>query len=260
VHLNDAPSVSAGGPYSLDEGSTTVLTASGSDPEGGALTYAWDLDGNGTFETPGQSVGFSADDGPATPSVRVQVTDDVGQTATDQVTVAVRNVAPTATFAPPASSYAGFPFTLSLTGPSDPSDADTASGFTYAFDCGDGSGYGTFGSSATANCPTGDVGTRSVAAKIRDKDGGVSEYLGTVLVRVTFDSLCTLARSYARHPADADELCALLDDASAAVNPKVRANILKDFRNTVDGMTGGQPGKSFTTNQGALLKLLSTRL
>ena len=97
-----------------------------------------------------------ADDGPATPTVRVRVTDDVGQTATDEVTVTVRNVPPTATFSAPSSSNAGFPFTLSLTAPSDPSAADTAAGFGYAFDCGDGAGYGAFGSSASATCPTGE--------------------------------------------------------------------------------------------------------
>jgi hypothetical protein len=258
VNLNDPPTVSAGGPYAVDEGSSTTLTATGSDPEGGALSYAWDLDGNGTFETPGASVSFSADDGPATPTVRVQVTDDVGNTSTDSVTVTVRNVAPVATFGAPASSFAGFPFTLSLTGASDPSSADTAAGFTYAFDC--GSGYGAFGSAATASCPTTDVGTRAVGGKVRDKDGDVSEYRGSVAVVVTYDSLCSLVRSYAAHPADADTLCSMLDDARTAGNPNARANILKAFRNAVDGRTGTQPDKSFTAQQGAELKLLSTRL
>jgi uncharacterized protein len=258
VNLNDPPTASAGGPYAVDEGSSTTLTASGSDPEGGSLTYAWDLDGNGSFETPGQSVSFSADDGPATPTVGVQVTDDVGNTATDSVAVTVRNVAPTAMFSDPASSSAGFPFTLSLTGASDPSGADTAAGFTYAFDC--GSGYGAFGSPAGASCPTTDVGTRSVGGKIRDKDGGVREYRGTVSVVVTYDGLCSLVRSYATHPADADTLCAMLDDARPAGSPNAKANILKAFRNAVDGRTGTQPDKSFTVEQAAELKLLSTRL
>jgi hypothetical protein len=258
VFLNDAPSVAAGGPYTLDEGSSTMLTAGGSDPEGGALSYAWDLDDNGTFETPGQSVAFSGGDGPASPVVRVRVTDDAGLTSTGQAVVSVLNVAPTATLGAPASSFAGFPFTLTLASPHDPSAADTAAGFGYAFDC--GSGYGAFGSTSTASCPTTDVGTRSVGAKIRDKDDGVTEYRGSVAVVVTFDSLCTLVRSYARHPADADELCGLLADAKAAGNPRTRNNIFRSFRNTVDGMTGPQPEKSFTSEQGALLKLLSTRL
>ena len=258
VNLNDPPAVSAGGPYSVDEGSSTTLTANGRDPEGGALSYAWDLDGDGTFETPGQSVSFSADDGPATPTVRAQATDDVGNTATDSVTVTVQNVAPTATFGAPASSFAGFPFTLSLSGASDPSTADTTAGFTYAFDC--GSGYGAFGSTSSANCPTTDVGTRSVGGQVRDKDGGVTEYRGSVSVVVTYDSLCSLVRSYAAYPTDADTLCAMLDDARTAENPNAKANILKAFRNAVDGRTGTQPSKSFTAQQGVELKLLSTRL
>jgi predicted extracellular nuclease len=258
VKLNDPPTASAGGPYAIDEGSSTTLTATGSDPEGGTLSYAWDLDGSGSFETPGQSVSFSADDGPATPTVRVQVTDDVGNTATDPVSVTVRNVAPTAAFSAPASSSAGFPFALSLTGAADPSAADTAADFAYAFDC--GSGYGAFGSAASASCPTTDVGTRSVGGKIRDKDGGVTEYRGTVSVVVTYDSLCSLVRDYAAHPADADTLCAMLDDARTAGSPNAKANVLKAFRNAVDGQTGAQPDKSFTTEEGAELKLLSTRL
>ncbi len=258
VSLNDAPSVSAGGPYAVDEGSSVTLAATGSDPEGGALTYAWDLDGNGSFETSGQSVSFSADDGPAAPTVRVQATDDVGNTATSSVSVTVRNVSPAATFGAPASTFAGFPFTLSLSGASDPSAADAAAGFTYAFDC--GSGYGGFGSDATASCPTTDVGARSVGGKIRDKDGGVTEYRGTVAVVVTFDSLCSLVRTYAAHPSDATTLCAMLDDARTAGSPNTKANILKAFRNAVDGRTGTQPDKSFTAAEGAELKLLSTRL
>src|SRR5207237_68590 len=76
--LDDPPSANAGGPYSVAEGSSITLSASGTDPEGDPLTYAWDLDGNGTFETPGQSVTFSAPDGPATPTVKVRVIDDGG--------------------------------------------------------------------------------------------------------------------------------------------------------------------------------------
>jgi hypothetical protein len=184
------------------------------------------------------------------------VTDDAGLTATAQQTVTVANVAPSATFGAPASSSAGFPFTLSLSGVSDPSAADMAAGFTYAFDCGDGSGYGAFGSSASTSCPTTDVGVRSVGGKVRDKNGGIREYTATVNVTVTFDSLCALVRSYARRPSDADALCAKLAEAAAGD----KENKLSAFRSMVDAKTGPGPGKSFTAEQGALLKLLSRRL
>src|SRR2546425_9961135 len=76
----------------------------------------------------------------------------------------------------------GSSFHLSLTSPSDPSSVDTAAGFEYAFNCGDGSGYGAFGASSSVTCPTSDNGVRSVKAKIRDKDGGVTEDTDSVTV------------------------------------------------------------------------------
>ena len=182
VQLNDPPSVAAGGPYSVDEGSSTSLTASGSDPEGGPLTYAWDLDGNGTFETPGQTVSFSPDDGPATPTVSVQATDDVGHTSTAQVTVTVANVPPTVTALMPSSANGltgeGVTFTGTAT---DPSTADTNAGFDWAFDA--GSGFGAFGANGFV-ASFSSCGTYTVDAKARDKDGGVSTALTSPPVHV----------------------------------------------------------------------------
>jgi len=67
------------------------VAASGSDPEGALLSYDWDLDGDGVFETPGQSVTFSARgiNAPATRTAIVRVTDDSGNTAIDAVDVSV---------------------------------------------------------------------------------------------------------------------------------------------------------------------------
>jgi hypothetical protein len=94
---NNPPTASAGGPYSVNEGGSIIVTASGSDPEGGALSYAWDLDNNGTFETPGQSVTFSAAglDGPTSRTIKVRVTDTCGLSKVAATTVNVLNVAPT---------------------------------------------------------------------------------------------------------------------------------------------------------------------
>jgi hypothetical protein len=168
--------------------------------------------------------------------------------------VTIHNVAPTATFNAPASAPAGFAFTVSLSSPHDPSAADTAAGFTYAFDC--GSGYGAFASASSASCPTTDTGTRSVGGKIRDKDGGVTEYRATVQVFVTFASLCDLVRSFATEPKVADDLCDKLAKAEGAPNANARAGLLGAFRNQVDAKTG----KGLTSGQASLLKLLSTRL
>ena len=88
---NAPPTVDAGGPYSVVEGGTVLVTGVGSDPNGDTLTYAWDLENNGSFETPGQSATFSApaNSAPATYTVKVQVTDDGGLTAVDSATINV---------------------------------------------------------------------------------------------------------------------------------------------------------------------------
>jgi hypothetical protein len=78
----------------VNEGSSVTLTATGSDPNGGPVTYAWDLNNDNVFETPGQNVSFAGVDGPATFIVAVQVTDDSGLSAVASATVTVNNVAP----------------------------------------------------------------------------------------------------------------------------------------------------------------------
>ena len=106
LHLNHAPTADAGGPYTVAEGGSVAVTATGTDADGDALTYAWDLDNDGDFDdATGQTASFSAAtiDGPATRTVRVRVTD--GElSAVDSATVNVTNVAPTATFNAPASA------------------------------------------------------------------------------------------------------------------------------------------------------------
>jgi hypothetical protein len=69
---------------------------------------------------------------------------------------------------------------LSFSDAFDPSSADTTAGFTYAFDCGTGSGYTSFSPTSTASCATTDNGTRTVKGKIRDKDGAETAYTATV--------------------------------------------------------------------------------
>ncbi|MGH7492890.1 MAG: PKD domain-containing protein [bacterium] len=88
IDIQGNPTVNAGGPYSVNEGASVTVTASGNDPENGPLTYAWDLDNNGSIETAGQSPTFSAADfdGPGNHIITVQVTDNGGLTVTAQTT------------------------------------------------------------------------------------------------------------------------------------------------------------------------------
>jgi hypothetical protein len=99
TNVNEAPAANAGGPYTVPEGGSVTLTGSGSDPDAGdGRTYAWDLDGNGTFETPGQNPTFSAAglDGPGSRAVVLRVTDAGGLTSLSQATITLTNAAPSA--------------------------------------------------------------------------------------------------------------------------------------------------------------------
>jgi hypothetical protein len=239
------PTVSAGGPYSVGEGASVPLVASGSDAGGGSLTYRWDLDGSGMFETVAPTPAFSAAsiDGPATRTVSVRATAADGATAVASATVTVLNVAPTATFTAPAGVLAPNGFALSLSDASDPSAADTAAGFTYAFDC--GSGYGGWSPSSTIACATTDVGQLAVRGAIRDRDGGVTEYTATVAVTVTVDSICATVEGWAKNAGEANSLCVKLQHGETDA-----------FGHEVDAQTG----KAFTADQAALLKALAARL
>jgi len=183
--LNAPPTVDAGGPYPVNEGGSVVVTAAGSDPNGDPLAYEWDLDNDGTFETPGQSVAFSAAnlDGPASYTIQVKVTDPLGLSAVDEARIDVLNVTPTAEFIFPAAVYEGGVFDLWLENAFDPSLADTAAGFAYAFDCADGAGLLPAGAnSAGCSAPYGFEGEITVSASITDKDGGVTAYSGVVAI------------------------------------------------------------------------------
>ncbi len=73
--------------------------AASSDPEQAAntLTYDWDLDNNGTFETTGMTPNFHGVDGPDTRTVRLRVTDNGGLSDTDEATINIQNVRPSVT-------------------------------------------------------------------------------------------------------------------------------------------------------------------
>ena len=252
---NQPPTADAGGPYQVDEGSAVTLAATGDDPEGGELAFAWDLDGDGVFEAAGETTSFTPEDGPAARTVKVQVTDDAGATAVATANVSVLNVAPTASFQAPAEAAGGF--TLSLTAATDPSSADTAAGFTFSFDC--GSGYGPYAAAATASCPAG-TGTITVGGRVRDKDGGVRDYRDTVIARLTFDGLCSLTRALARKPHVAESLCRKLEQAERARSAKQRRHRLHEYRREVRAHTGWRRSKAFRPPDGARLQALALQL
>ena len=103
IRINRPPFASAGqSAYSVPEGRSVALAATATDLDGDALDYRWDLNGDGTFESTGQTTTFTALglDGPVTRVATLRVCDFFG--ACVQATGLVR-----VTNAPPGERRAG---------------------------------------------------------------------------------------------------------------------------------------------------------
>ncbi len=99
---NDAPRASAGPDRTVSEQTTVTLNGSGSDPEGGSLSYAWSQTGGTPVALSGVSQASASFAAPAVSSdtvlgFRLTVTDSGSRTAADTVSVTVTNEAPRVT-------------------------------------------------------------------------------------------------------------------------------------------------------------------
>lgn len=249
--LNQPPLVEANGPYSVDEGGFVTVVASGDDPDEDPLSYAWDLDHNGTFETPGQSATFSAADldGPSDHSIAVQVIDDGGLSASHQTEVAVLNVAPTASFTNITGTIIeGQSATLLFSNQVDPGIADTAVGFSYSYDCTNDGPFEQGGSSAISfACNYPDSGVFAARGRIEDKDGGFTDYTAVITVRTPAEAiqdLIDLIEGFNLQQGVDNSLDAKLGAALQALddinnnNDVAAINALQAFSNAVEAQRG----------------------
>ncbi len=171
IDIEPPPTADAGGPYTVIEGRNARL--SGAASQGEITSYAWDLDNDGTFETPGRDVRFHAlDDGFYT--VGLQVTGP-GGSSIGTTTVDVLNVAPTASIAGPASAAPGVLQTFTLLA-KDYTSVDQSAGFSFVIDWGDGSTpqmvTGLSGMQVTHAFDS--IGRHTVRVSATDKDDGTS--------------------------------------------------------------------------------------
>jgi hypothetical protein len=166
---NEGTTLQTSGAFSDADGNALIITQTGGAgtliANNGAGTWSWSL--------------ATTDNGSG--SVTVQVSDGE-KTATDTFDWAAANVAPTATLGDNSPKDEGSAVTVTFTGASDPSTADTSAGFKYSFAC-DGlsasldSTYAAASSIASTTCTFGDDdGTHTVAGRIFDKDGGYTDH------------------------------------------------------------------------------------
>lgn len=148
IIANSAPTAVINGPYTVTQGNSIVLSAAGSiDPDAHAISYAWDLDGDGEFND-GSGVGqilswerlkaLGLINPGDSQNIRVKVTDSLGAStisAWSTLTVAA-TVPPVAATGGPYSVTQGGVLTLNASGSYDP---DSNGKLSYSWDVnGDG--------------------------------------------------------------------------------------------------------------------------
>jgi ELWxxDGT repeat protein len=190
VAVVTAPSLtaSAGGPYAVTEGGSLTLQATPSSA-GGALTYSWDVNGDGTF---GDATGASPTltwarlralglDGGNTYSVQVRVTDAQGNVVTSAaVPLAVRDAPLAQVVALPVWAREGTAFNGPVVSFLDPGGSDPVAHYTASIDWGDGtSSAGTVGPSgyflrAYGNHTYAQAGSYTVRVTVADGAGPVT--------------------------------------------------------------------------------------
>ncbi len=182
VTSNSLPTLSvAASPTSAPTGTPITFTASATDPDpGGSIAaYSLDLDGDGSFETPGPS-GTRSFSVPGTYTVRAQATDNAGDNQVAALQVTIANRAPGVSLsATPAATAVNRPVTLAA-GASDP-DGSVAG---FAFDLnGDNAFELATGVAPSTTTRFTSAGSKTVRVRATDDRGAAGIGQATVLVR-----------------------------------------------------------------------------
>jgi PKD repeat protein len=167
------PTANAGLDIASNEGASVTFNAAATGT--GPLTYSWNF-GDGTTSTSTlKAAHVYADNGTYTATLSVK--DANGKSITDSAVVTVKNIAPTATLSGSYTGTAGTAVSFN-TAVTDPSSKDTAAGFTYSWNFGDGSTSTTASPSHVYTT----AGSYVVALTVKDKDGGTSTAKSTATI------------------------------------------------------------------------------
>ncbi|HVX40189.1 MAG TPA: PKD domain-containing protein [Gemmatimonadaceae bacterium] len=178
VHIltNQPPTASFSGSFTTTEGAPVAVTVTASDPDNDALSYRWDVNGDGTVDStttvPTVTLTY-ADNG--TQQVNVTVDDGKGGSVNAGTTVTVTNVPPTNTAtSAPGTIDMGQSYTL--TGAfTDPGVNDAP--WSVSINWGDGSAAQTVATSTTSFAAAHTYpkfGSYAITYTVTDKDGGAS--------------------------------------------------------------------------------------
>ncbi|MCK6507798.1 PKD domain-containing protein [Myxococcota bacterium] len=172
------PELSLDGSYTVAaESSVTLRPDSAADPDGGSVTYAWDVGRDGTTDGTATSLVFSAAgyDGPDSEAVRLTVSDDEGTSTTADTTVTITNVAPAVLSIDDSGSLSeGSGGSLSV----EYVDVEAADTHTISWSFGDGA---TATGASTSHTWT-DNGRYTVTVTVTDDDGGADSLSYTQVV------------------------------------------------------------------------------
>jgi PKD repeat protein len=166
----------------VNEGSAGSVSFANASGGSGGYLYSYDFNNDGTFEVSGSAnatasvpAAFLAD-GPAARTVRGRISDSAGAFRDYTASISISNVAPAVTLAN-RSGTTGNALVFSA-GVTDPSSADTAAGFSYAWNFGDGAtSIQTNPSHSYAN-----PGSYTVSVTVTDKNGGATARTATATI------------------------------------------------------------------------------
>jgi len=177
---NHPPEALPGGPYIVEEGSEITMSGSARDVEHDPITFAWDIDLDGSFEIDGSLALFSAHgfDGPDNFAIPFMVCDDKGACDIDLANVEVLNVAPSVNAGQDVTVFRFDMFEL-MGSWTDPAGAiDEPYRWMWDLD-GDGlmdrSGYVSYGTTINEASSFIIEGTYTLNLSVTDDDGGMGE-------------------------------------------------------------------------------------
>jgi thermitase len=182
ITVNESETATNSGFVGDPEGDLVALSASaGSVVNNGDGTWSWS---------------FTTSDGPIqTQTVFISGDDGNGGSTQISFNLLVNNVAPTAVFANTSGIIPrGGTAILAFSNSADVSPVDTAAGFYYSVDC-TNDGIFEMSDSTTPSfaCTYADSGSYTVLGRIKDKDGGFSDY--TAVVKVNTPPTVTVTQS-----------------------------------------------------------------